>query len=181
MGQVLYATKLRINAIKLDGERNKTEVAQINELLKESIDITRDISSELSPSVLKDFGLKIAIKEMAERFKTSHLKISTSVSGFDARINSTVELSLYRIIQELLNNMAKHAKATKASIELTAEEDLIVLEVRDNGIGIAEKELGKITGLGLHSIRNRVDLLGGNMEIKSGPGKGTVFKFRFKH
>lgn len=178
LGQKLYATKLNLDQLKPKGAQEQSALAKINDYIKESIKITRDISFELNPSILKDFGLKAALEEIISRFSSPKLKITLKTEGFDKRLDSFVELSLYRIVQELINNIIKHSEATKASIALKCEDNLITLAVQDNGVGFNKEELKSLKGIGLRSIQHRLDLLNGELEINSSKGKGSTFKLR---
>ncbi|WP_461490849.1 CheR family methyltransferase [Pontibacter sp. HJ8] len=177
LGQILYAAKLNLSSILTDKESLTKDSAKakenVEQLLTQGIKITRDISFELTPAVLKEFGLKTAVEEVISRMSSSHLKISSKITGLGKKLNYNVSISLYRIIQELLNNIVKHSKATLATVELTSKKEGITLHVTDNGIGIDRKQLDRIKGRGLSSIQKRVELLEGNMEVKAQPGKGT--------
>lgn len=176
LGQILYATKLNLDQLNPKGIKEKELLEKVNRYLEESIKVTRNISFELTPSVLKDFGLKAGIKEMVARFSSPNLKIAVSIKGFDQRVEDFVELSIYRILQEILNNIIKHSKATIASIELNLVSNIISLIVKDNGIGFDKNELKSKKGLGLISIKNRLELLNGKLGIDSKEGKGTTYK-----
>jgi len=180
LGQILYAAKLNLHNINTDQAEITAAKDRTDQLLNEGIMVTRNISFEVSPSVLKDFGLQTAVEEMISRIANPSLKITTDIDGCTNRLDYTIELSLYRIIQELLNNILKHSQATEASIELTCEADKIVLKIKDNGIGIDKEELKKPKGIGLHSIQNRVDLLQSKMDIHSSKNKGSMFKITIK-
>ena len=126
--------------------------------------------------MLKDFGLKTAVEEAVTRITHPGLRIMVDIDGCEKRLEYTMELSLYRIIQELLNNIMKHSHATEATVELTCEDSMVQLCVKDNGIGLDQEELKRPKGIGLHSIQNRVGLLEGKLEVVSSRNKGTIFK-----
>jgi len=180
LGQLLYAAKLNLDDLKLEGAKQKEVKQQVNTLITEAIATTRNISFELTPTVLRDFGLQSAIEEFVNRIAGSKLKITCDFEGMDAHLDDLAEISLYRIIQELLNNIIKHSEATEASIELIKEENRVYLRVQDNGKGFKNPIQTKRKGMGLSSIRNRVDLLEGKLKIDSRPNKGTVFEIKFK-
>ncbi|MFD3001921.1 CheR family methyltransferase [Pontibacter toksunensis] len=176
LGQILYAAKLNLSNLDAENAKQEKAIATVDKLLTDSVTITRDISAELTPAVLKDFGFKTAVEEAISRINNKGLRISLEINGFDKRLDYTVELSLYRIIQELLNNILKHAHATEAKILIECEEKSVYLRVEDNGIGIDEKDFHKLKGIGLSSIQNRVELLQGKMEVHGEKGKGSVFE-----
>lgn len=181
LGQILYAAKLNLNNISSESPEVTEAKDSVDQLLSESITVTRNISFELTPSVLKEFGLRTALEEVISRITHPGLKITIDMEGCDERLDYTMELSLYRIIQELLNNILKHSHATEASIELTRDDSTVLLSVKDNGVGIDKEELKKPKGIGLHSIQNRVDLLEGKLEVASSKNKGTSFKINIQH
>ncbi|WP_425474769.1 PAS domain S-box protein [Pontibacter rufus] len=181
LGQILYAAKLNLDNLPLDKSGQKHMKEHIEQLLAQGIKITRNISYELTPSVLKEFGLKTAVEEIISMFSSPELSISSNISGFTKPVDYTTALSLYRIIQELLNNIVKHSGATEASVTLVRKKDTILLRVQDNGIGITKEEFNAKKGIGLSSIQNRVELLEGKMEIGCpGGGKGCVFEITCK-
>ncbi|GAB3528355.1 hypothetical protein GCM10027443_06100 [Pontibacter brevis] len=178
LGQILYAAKLNLNNLDAADDKQEKGIASIDKLLSESVTITRNISAELSPAVLKDFGLKTATEEAISRFNCPNLKITSEIKGFDKRLDYNVELSLYRIVQELLNNILKHAQATEAKVTMVCTENEITVRVEDNGIGISKEDFHKLKGIGLSSIQNRLELLQGKMEVQERKGGGSVFEIR---
>ncbi len=179
LGQILYAARLNLDSLPVSSEKLNTK-KNLEELMQQAIKITRNISFELTPSVIKDFGLKTAVEESIKRFTTSNLEIKSKITGIDHEMDSTTALSVYRIVQELLNNIVKHSGATKASVAINVEDNNLLLSVKDNGKGIASSDLETIKGIGLSSIQNRVDMLEGKMKIKSSEGKGTQIEITCK-
>jgi two-component system sensor histidine kinase UhpB len=129
----------------------------------------------LSPPMLVDFGLIPTLRWFIENYgKRSGIKLSLKTKDKAYRFPQEVEFTLYRIIQEAVTNVAKHAKATEASVSISRKDSTAVLSVRDNGVGFdAAGVLSAPTGMGLLNIKERVDLLGGTFEIISRPRKGT--------
>jgi signal transduction histidine kinase len=127
---------------------------------------------------LNDFGLAKAFQDLCAKFNKSTLRLNCEVEGLEHRLESYLELAIYRICQELLNNVVKHAQATTADILLVQEEGEITLKVRDNGIGYSQKP-GHKKGIGLRTISDRVKLLNGTFSITTpAPGKGTLVVIR---
>jgi signal transduction histidine kinase len=127
------------------------------------------------PLVIEKYGFRKAIEELADTVNLSgKIKLETVVVGFDdtRKYNSTYLNDLYRIIQELLHNIIKHAKASQASLEMVEHENHISIMVEDNGIGIAEDMAGK--GKGLTTIQSRIAYLNGKMEIARKQENGTL-------
>jgi signal transduction histidine kinase len=134
------------------------------------------------PLLLKDFGLEVAIHDFCKYLQESPMQFHCHVEGF-GRTDPYLEIALFRMSQELVNNILKHADASEASLLLRKTEKEILLQATDNGKGIeagnlikTEKEEGN--GLGLQSIQDRVKLLNGTFRMRSKPGKGTTITIR---
>ncbi|MCW3077758.1 MAG: putative signal transduction histidine kinase [Bacteroidetes bacterium] len=168
VGQLLYATSLNLSR---SGIEHKA-VDNASKLLNEAIRETRNISFELAPSILTDYGLEVALKEMIKRISIPSLKLQLNISGLKEKLNPACELFIFRIVQELLNNIVKHSAATQAQVDVIKKGTTIHITVKDNGIGM--KTAKKMTlGTGLLSIRNRVELYEGSFKISSLTMKGT--------
>jgi PAS domain S-box-containing protein len=175
VGQILYATKLNLARLELDKtplplEQLRQAKARTDQLLTEAIRETRNVSHELIPIMLQERGLAVAMADFCKRF--SHTGIQLSCHGLEERLDRHLENAIFRIAQELVNNMVKHAEATRGRIEVLREGDRVVIEAQDNGRGIDPVQPGK--GIGLRTIRDRVTLLQGTLEIDSAPGAGTM-------
>jgi len=168
VGQLLYATRLHLDTLPPSEGRRTSQ-----ELLNEAIRAIRTVSFELTPPVLQDFGLPAALRELLKRIPTSHLAIDLHLTGLELPLPATFQTAVYRIVQELLNNVIKHAQAQEVFISLVREAGQLYLSVEDDGQGLAPDSLEATTGIGLVGIRTRVDLLGGTFEVKSRTGKGT--------
>ncbi|WP_419701573.1 PAS domain-containing sensor histidine kinase [Mucilaginibacter sp. NFX135] len=172
VSQLLYGIKIKLGM--LDQSAAMKPIHEINELLAMAIRETRNISFELAPSILIDFGLPATIDELAKRLSGKNMVIKAKASGFNERMDLLLETSIFRIIQELINNCMKHAEASLVKLEIKKGKD-IYIEVRDNGKGfdVAEQERSP-AGAGLSSIRNRLSLYNGQMKMLSEPGMGTA-------
>ncbi|MDB5061748.1 MAG: domain S-box protein [Mucilaginibacter sp.] len=179
VSQLLYGIKLNLQQLKADKE-NDDALATINSLLNDAVKETRNISFELAPSVLTDFGLPATIEELAKRFSTPKLRIKTKMNGLKTRLSLTIEIVIFRLIQELLNNCIKHSGADTVIITIKKSK-LLEIEVKDNGVGFNVNEQYQIpSGSGLSSIRNRLNFYNGTMRIKSQPGDGTIVNISLK-
>jgi PAS domain S-box-containing protein len=178
VGQILYATKLNLDQV---ARLVPSETVQGTEkLLDAAINETRRVSHELVPVILKDFGLKAAVADLCSKYYGSSLHLICQVEGITGRLESYQEIALYRICQELVNNIAKHAQATEATLRLSWKADRILLQVQDNGKGIADEAL-KRKGIGLSTIRDRVKLLNGTLAIAAPKnGNGTMVTIRMQ-
>ena len=174
LGQLLYAIKLKFESLGLTNESwSHTKVpSEIESLLNEAIEQTRNISFELMPAILKDFGLEITIRELCKRIDQGSIKFHSSIS-IDRKIDGSLETAIFRIVQELLNNVIRHSKATEAHILIQEKNSYFLINVKDNGQGFDTRSLDKVKGIGICSIRNRIKLLDGEFEIISSLQKGT--------
>ena len=142
--------------------------------------------ADLNPPVLDEYGLIKAIKWYCGDF-SNHTGIATSVNGgkIDTRLSPGVEKVLFRLVQESLNNVAKHAQASKVLIEITSNKETLVMAVKDNGLGFDPQENDGNENephWGLLSMQRRAASIGANLQIHSTPGKGTevIIKIRRK-
>jgi signal transduction histidine kinase len=141
-------------------------------LLAEAIRDTRRVSHELVPVMLKDYGLEAAIQDFCRRFEGTSTRLHCRVSGLAGRLESHLELALYRMGQELVNNIMKHSGATEALLLLAHQQEWIVLEAQDNGRGFVP-EVREAKGIGLKMICDRVELLNGTLSIATPAGGGS--------
>jgi signal transduction histidine kinase len=138
-------------------------------------DSMRKLSRSLHPSMLEELGLVPTLTWYVDNFvRSDGLEVDLREVGFDRRLPHEIEVALYRIAQECLTNVARHAKASRVTIRLTKGYPRVIMNIEDNGKGIS-KTKGKTPtkGLGLVSMGERAQYLGGALEIKSSPGKGT--------
>jgi signal transduction histidine kinase len=175
VSQLLYSIKMKLSG------HSSPEMKEINGLIDMAVQESRNISFELAPSILVDFGLKPTIEELAKRLATPQMAIQAHVSGFNERLPILMETSIFRIIQELLNNCMKHAEASKVILEIKKNK-LIEIKVKDNGKGfnVSEHE-NSTSGSGLRSIKNRISLYNGSLKIQSQPGKGTIISIALNY
>jgi len=180
VSQLLYGIKIQLNQLNTP-HTPPDAYARVNELLNIAIQETRNISFELAPSVLADFGLPVTINELANRLSSSQLVIKTKIKGFTNRLNILLETCIFRIIQELINNCMKHAEASLITLELI-QNDAIDIIIRDNGRGFDTKKLESAShGAGISSIKNRLSLYNGSFNINSAPGQGTTINIKLKN
>ncbi|TDO22693.1 PAS domain-containing sensor histidine kinase [Pedobacter duraquae] len=164
--QILYGIKLNFQNLKVAGKT--AEMQNVNKLLDQAIQETREISYELTPSVLRDFGFAAGIKEISQRFSGFGLKIHAEVEDDLDTLPGETQLYLFRVVQELVNNCIKHAQAKIAEINIFTEDGWLMLVVRDNGKGFdVENEQAWLKGSGLRGIKNRIVLLNGEIKVES--------------
>jgi signal transduction histidine kinase len=181
VGAMLSATKMSFNQLlrKID---NTTDLAtlgkQTKELLDESIGHVRRISKELVPSTLEEFGLMSAIDEFIQKiYLASGVLFVFSHEGVDTnqRFDKKIELTIYRIAQELVNNALKHAEAQQITLKIATQVNKIIFIFTDNGKGFDLESVRKDPklGLGMRNIESRLSVINGKLDIKSILGQGT--------
>ncbi len=179
IGQMLTGLKLHTESMKrmpMDDEKLRRRFDELCELIQETIQTTRQISYNLMPSVLGDFGLSAALQLLAEQ--TAHITGGNIVfSGSTVnRLPPAIEIGLYRIAQEALNNAVKYADAEHIIIQIMPEKAYLTLSVSDDGNGFAVKNVRKANPVisGLENMKTRAQLLKGDFILTSTPGKGTT-------
>ena len=178
LGQALTGLKMDLTwlAGKLPkGQKSLTgKMTSVFELIDGTIQSVRRIASGLRPDVLDEVGLAAAIGWQTHDFqKRTGIRCKIEVPADGATVDKERSTAAFRIFQELLTNVARHAQATKVGIALQLDDHSLVLKVEDNGKGIASTEPHRTKSLGLLGIRERVALFGGKVEITGTPGKGT--------
>jgi signal transduction histidine kinase len=177
--QILYGIRLNLQGIQISSDKKK-ELNNASMLLDEAIRETRAISYELTPSVLRDFGFIAGVKEMAQRMSSREMKIYSQVDKAADALDKEVQLYVFRIIQELINNCLKHTHASEAHIKVTTDADHVMCSVSDDGGGFKfPVEQAFSEGSGLRAIKNRIYLLGGSMDLETSE-KGTVVCVKFR-
>jgi len=145
----------------------------------ETIHNVRRISSELRPAILDDLGLVAALEWHAEEFeKRTGIACTIKAPHQPFEVGPDLRIALFRICQEALTNVARHARATAARIVLARTRDHVALEVRDDGAGISQAALTNVKSLGLLGMRERARAFGGDVAITGTPGAGTLVKVR---
>lgn len=175
IGQQLATTKLYIDLAKAENASDKLNMLdRATRSITDIINEVRTISHSLVPPSLGDLGLMESVHDLANTIcLLQGFQIQIKHEGFnEAGLSENGKLMLYRVIQEALNNIAKHAQATVVQIGLQRHNGMVVLKIQDNGRGFAPGKIRK--GLGLHNIRNRAEIFGGSVSIHSAPGAGCT-------
>jgi len=174
-GQLIYAVHLAIaTAAEASSPVVHQHLAEIGAMLHRAEQGLRRLSHELRPMILDDLGLTPALQSLAERVsRTTGIAIEFEGS-VDHRLDAKVETALYRIVHEALTNVVKHAHAKKVTIELQRDHTMLKCLIRDDGVGFDPAGVGKgQRGLGLAGVRERAAAVGGTLQIKSEPQRGT--------
>ena len=182
LGQAL--TALNMNLFELESQiaelGNETRrdlllntIRSMSNLINTTVHAVREIATELRPGMLDDLGLVPAIEWQARDFQ-ERTGIQCEFISENINLDQERSTSIFRIFQEILTNVARHAKATRVNMRLKEDTDKIILEVEDNGRGVTEKEIHNPRSLGLLGMRERALLFGGEVNIRGRQGKGTT-------
>jgi signal transduction histidine kinase len=179
LGQSLVAISLSLDAIK--GELSPTSRARVPEtmqVIEKMIEQVQTLAFELRPSTLDDLGLVEALRNLVARHgESTGLRARFTATPADVRAPGEIETACFRIVQEALSNVARHARARHFEVTLTAQEVALEVTVRDDGVGFNVERLR--TGLGLVGMGERAEFAGGRLDIESAPGAGTTVRARF--
>ena len=151
------------------------EINSVISQIDQSIASVKRIATDLRPEILDHHGIIAAVKWQAEKFqKTTGVQCKVSCLPDDINLESELSTAVYRTVQEALTNIARHAQASLVSILIERDAEKLLIEVKDNGIGINEEQVKSMKSLGLIGIRERVHLLKGKLFITGMRGKGTT-------
>jgi len=180
VGPALASLNLRLRTARKLMERDQPltaeEIEEMAELAQANVQDIRRLIYDLRPAVLDELGLAPALREYAARCQREHdLAIELSVDEGE-RLPAPVEIALFRIAQEALNNVIRHAQAHRVDVTLTRDEEHVTLCIADDGQGFDPRAPQPGTHLGLWSMRERVEQLGGRFEVTSAPGAGTTVR-----
>lgn len=177
MANVVMRAEFCLKLLQKDPAKLRGELMTLQDLVRDSLQDTRKIIFDLRPMALDDLGIAAALKKFVANYKEQYgLPVEYQCFGSQKRLPQAVEVALFRIVQEGLNNIYKHANATSAVVKMEVLPEKVNLMIRDNGRGFNVNKVFKDAerkGYGLIGIRERVQLLNGELEIQSSPGKGT--------
>jgi PAS domain S-box-containing protein len=178
LGQYLTAASLNLDSVyeelKTLPEKKMKQYEKGLKLLRNAIVESRRISQNLLPKAIEDFGLSLAVQSLIDDVAGSSeitIAYSDNLNGID--LGENVELNIYRIIQEGMNNAVRHADCNRVDIQLILDENQLICTIEDNGTGF-QLDSDEVLGLGITNIRNRVNALSGEVEFSSRAGKGTL-------
>jgi len=191
IGQTLSALKFSMeNSLKQMGDNNVKACAEalttLIPLIQESIEEVRKIAVDLRPSVLDDLGILATISWFCREFQTiySGIHIEQQIHIQEDEVPEPLKTAIYRVLQEALNNVAKHSRADLACLSLRKTDNTIELAIEDNGLGFSLEEKLSVEssqrGLGLASMKERTELSGGSFAVESVKGTGTIVRAIWK-
>lgn len=177
LGGMLSGVKLQLGAMKgnfILTEENGILFNNALHKLDESISEMRRVAHNMMPEALIKLGLQQAMQDYCDSINAARtLTVNTEFHGLEQRMNAAAEVTVYRIVQELVNNVVKHAEATVALVQVIRQGKSLSITVEDNGKGFEAEGWERKNTAGLQNIRTRVNYLQGRMDVKSQPGKGT--------
>lgn len=181
LGQWLTALKMELAGLvaPVPSATQQAQVARLGEMVDEVIHAMRRIATDLRPAMLDDLGLNAAIEALArESARRMGVKITLQLGDADPPVGERATTALYRMAQEALTNIARHARASAVQIELGQAPGQVTLRVSDNGVGFAARSPQREDALGLVGMRERASALGGDMTIGDLPGGGAFVMVR---
>ena len=189
IGQMLTALKMRIEMLEEQDKIDGSMLVDIREMTTTIVKETRRVCSELMPNILDDFGLKSATRELCRMVKeNTKIEVELHDEIEEGVLTKQQDVVIYRILQEAINNIMKHAQATHIEIIAEADAENIYIEINDNGIGFKVKideiydgQSSGIHGLGLLNMKERTEMLDGKFNITSTPGKGTTISLKIPY
>jgi len=174
LSNFILQTEIAMRLLDVDAAQAKSELGNLKAAAMSTFQKVRNFIFELRPMMLDDLGLVPTIRRYADTFKEqSGLEINVTVSGTERRLEPYLEVMVFRAMQELLGNAARHGQGTVAKVQVDMGDSLVKLSVDDNGKGFDSESVKKEGSLGLKLIKERVEMLGGTFEIDSAPGKGA--------
>ena len=188
VAQWLAAASYRAQTVTalLSGDDNneaQDELAAVENTIDKSLKELRRVVTGLRPPALDELGLRHALRQSLEELKDDSLDCRFSESGTPVRLPSSTEIAIYRLVQESLTNIRKHADATKVNLRLQFQPDELLVEIRDNGKGFDLPQTLdsaiSVGHVGLLGMKQRVDTAGGNIKIKTREGAGTIITLKF--
>jgi signal transduction histidine kinase len=178
-GQILTAVGAMLGRAERKGIPSdsplRTELSEVREITHNTLEKIRSLSQMLHPAVIDDYGLVKAVEWYTEIFqRQTGIQTKTVIHGNPVRIVGQPAIHCFRIVQEALNNAAKHSDSKSTEVEMLFAPETLTLNIKDFGQGMTQNKIPQRRGLGLIAMRERAELLGGNLEINSVPNIGTT-------
>ncbi len=178
LSNFILQTEIAMRLLNADPAQAKEELASLKNAAMSTFQKVRNFIFELRPMMLDDLGFVPTLHRYVDAFKEqTGLEVNLTVTGNERRLEPYIEVMLFRAVQELLGNAARHSQATAVKVQVDLGNDMIRTSVDDNGKGFETESLGESSSLGLKLIRDRCEMLGGNFEVDSMIGKGTRVSF----
>ena len=179
LSNFILQTEIAMRYFEIDQKKAKEELANIKAAAAATFQKVRGFIFELRPMMLDDLGLSPTVSRYIESYKDqSGIEVRFITPGSEQRLEPYIEVMVFRAIQELLGNVARHSQATQVKLQVDISAKEVRVNVEDNGKGFEIESLGEKGGMGLKLIQERVEMLGGDMQIHSVVGQGTHINFR---
>ena len=177
LGGLLSAVKMDLSGLTtlVTAPKQSAIIGKTLHHLDTAVDELRRIAKSMMPEVLLTYGLGEATKEYCNSLQKSGIPVICQIFHYKNDMNANRQVTLYRIMQELVNNGVKHASATQILVQLQQSGNSIYLTVEDNGLGFDKVQMSQLKGAGLANIQSRVEMLQGKLEVESTPGTGASF------
>jgi PAS domain S-box-containing protein len=177
LAQLLYAAKLSLGQLEAEQYQQDAQAfgrtqLKVGNLLASAIAQTRTLAHELVPRTLEDFGLEAAIQDICADYSLAPLRLTCHLADLPPGMPTHFVLAVYRMSQELANNIVKHAHATQARLSITATDHTLELQAEDNGVGFANEPQSR--GLGWQALQDRVRLLNGTLQLDTQAGRTCI-------
>jgi two-component system sensor histidine kinase UhpB len=181
LGQVLTVLKIQVtllsNKLRDDQQDIKTKINDLSKVIDDTVETVQRISSKLRPGILDELGLFPAIEWQSQEFqKVTGIIFSLSLPSHEIQLDKEKSTALFRIFQEAITNIIRHASATTIQISLYSGSDLLIMEIKDNGTGITLAQIRNPKSLGIIGMKERALAVGGEVYIDGIPNKGTIVK-----
>ncbi|MGE5458686.1 MAG: sensor histidine kinase, partial [Methanococcaceae archaeon] len=181
IGQILYAAKFNLEVFEKSSSIENKQIAEAKKLISTAGRELKSIIYSLHPIIIDNYGLLAALEHLCKEFtQTTGIKPEFNIGGLEGRLDSRIELNVYRIVQEAFNNINKHAKAGAVQLKLIFNAGTLAVMINDNGIGFEHTEFddpkhGNIS-FGIINMKERAEMMGGDFQIESSPDKGTEIR-----
>lgn len=175
LGQRLTALKMDLSSLRagVSEQGYGPRIDTMLQMLDDTVASVRRIAADLRPLMLDDLGLNAAIRWLVrDAAKRMGIEITVQLGEGDPPLGRSASIAVYRMVQEALTNVARHARATEVQIRMQQRKDEVVLSVRDNGVGFPKLPAQREGSFGLMGIRERAYMLGGHLEVDNPPGGG---------
>jgi PAS domain S-box-containing protein len=176
VGQILAAAKMRLGRLRerINNSEQESEIVELKKLCEQAIALTRSLTFELSPPVLYELGLEPALEWLLKKHAEQEGIETEFASDAEPKpLDDDILVLLFQSVRELLNNVARHSRASRVAVSIARESGNIQVVVEDDGAGFDVSALGESDGFGLFNIRERLSCLGGTFSLQSSPGGGT--------
>ncbi len=178
LSNFILQAEIAMRFFDIDQTKAKEELLSVKTSATSTFQKVRDFIFELRPMMLDDLGLAPTLSRYVEAYKEqSGMDVRLASTGMEQRLEAYLEVMIFRAIQELLSNAARHSQATQVKLQIDASENEVRVSMEDNGRGFDVDSMGDKGGMGLKVIKDRVEMLGGNIDIHSTIGQGTHIIF----